>query len=581
MAASFRDRYTLFSTVQTCIRFESLVSCKLSNFQFVSIKLPDEIDPYPTLFRNIKVCKNLQQDSGKKITVQAKSFRHRDVTRCEQGALAFYLFMRFMITNESFDFSDNKKWHHTRTCVAIGNPNAGNQEKFMTIGRNKSMGSSTFRRAMEGAFEACGYHPSHTVHFGRSCAPVLLEFAEVMGELIKVLGNWGLEVYEKHYGMKMPWEAMRAAAGFVKEIGSYYLPRAHILPPQELKDLVFPVIIKAQLRFNELPTDVKKTKDTVRNFLEVMDHLSTVFLQDACVLLQDESRASHRFFQLPIFQSSLFREYKQKFDCEYATLINPDNDPTFDPLKKAVPRVGHHLHQLDIEQHRQGQRLYQMAQEIKDLHSVTEKAAHRIDQTYSLIQQHHQHVNHVFDAASHANATSPYRVSLRRFEQGTQRSPRPCITGNLNCETAFPSKDSAEFSVPGVVTPQHDGKQYPEFKAVYNSFDTMLCDWYGREGSVFESFGGLQKLTSRGHPFKATLANGRDKQLRRLAKIVRFIEFTCQEEEQSEQDVIKTILEAYKTTKKQEVTIAGAEDVLRTKLGWTKDREKLASGSQT
>lgn len=72
---------------------------------------------------------------------------------------------------------------------------------------------------MEGAFEACGYHASHTVHFGRSCLPVLLEFAEVMSELITILGNWGLEVYEKHYGMKKPWEALRAAAGFRKETG--------------------------------------------------------------------------------------------------------------------------------------------------------------------------------------------------------------------------------------------------------------------------------------------------------------------------------------------------------------------------
>ena len=130
---------------------------------------------------------------------------------------------------------------------------------------------------MESAFEACGHHASHTNHFGHSCAPVLLEFAEVMGELIKILGNWGLEVCEKHHGMKMPWEAMRAAAGFLKEIGRHCLPRARISPPQELKDLVCPHIIRAKLAFEALPDEVKQGKETVRNFLEVMITLQLFF----------------------------------------------------------------------------------------------------------------------------------------------------------------------------------------------------------------------------------------------------------------------------------------------------------------
>ena len=77
-------------------------------FKFSSMKLKDEIDPYPTLFYNIKICKNMQQDS-EKITVQAKSFWHCNVTKCEQGALAFHLHLRFLITDKSFDFSNNKK----------------------------------------------------------------------------------------------------------------------------------------------------------------------------------------------------------------------------------------------------------------------------------------------------------------------------------------------------------------------------------------------------------------------------------------------------------------------------------------
>ena len=343
---------------------------------------------------------------------------------CEQGALSFYLHVRFLVTDEPFDFSDNKNWHHIRVAVGIGNPNSGSSEKYVEKGRIKNMGSSTFRKAMDAAFEACGYHASHTNHFGRSCAPVLLEFAEVMGELIKILGNWGLEVYEKHYGMKMPWEAMRAAAGFVKEIGRYYLARGRIVPPRDLINLVFPNIIRAKLAFEALPEEVKKPKETVRNFLEVMDHLAVVFLQDACVMLLDESRASHQFFQLPIFQMELFQAYKHSFDLQYATLVDPANDPTYDPLKKAVPRVGHHLHDLNIETHRQGQRLHQVVQEVGELRqefrTSNEQAQRRLDDTYNLVKNHHLHINHVLDAAATANTHSPFRMSFNDLSSPTQ-----------------------------------------------------------------------------------------------------------------------------------------------------------------
>ena len=76
IASALRDRFTLNCTVQTIVRFDTIIKCKLSNHQILHVQLKDELDTYPILFRNINVLKNDQADTGKRTIVQAKSLHH-------------------------------------------------------------------------------------------------------------------------------------------------------------------------------------------------------------------------------------------------------------------------------------------------------------------------------------------------------------------------------------------------------------------------------------------------------------------------------------------------------------------------
>ena len=140
-------------------------------------------------------------------------------------------------------------------------------------------------------------------HFGRSCAPVLLEFAEVLKLAIEQLGSWNTTVYNQSYSLNLPWEALRAAAGFCKEKELYRILRAHLDVPEELKNKLFSNIYRAKQCFLLWPHEVQFQLPMARKFLQVMDHLAGVFVQDICQI-HCEGQNVH-------FQDPLFIEYKK------------------------------------------------------------------------------------------------------------------------------------------------------------------------------------------------------------------------------------------------------------------------------
>ena len=135
-----------------------------------------------------------------------------------------HLFLRFWLTDEDFDFTNNKKWFHVKTAVAVGGKSNFNTEEH-SVTRKRSMAASSFSAQMKAAFRANNFDPSHVVHFGRITLPALCEMAEVMQELIKDIGNWERSVHNKSYSTSMAWQALRVAAGFEKERGRCHLPR--------------------------------------------------------------------------------------------------------------------------------------------------------------------------------------------------------------------------------------------------------------------------------------------------------------------------------------------------------------------
>ena len=571
IGSSFRDRYTLNSTVQMVVCHETIIKCKLSNFQVLHVHLPDEIDGYSILFRNISVVKNDQADSGKRVVIQAKSIRHKDVTRCEQGSLAIYLFVRYYCTDEDFDLSDNKAWYHIRTAVPVGNSGQGTREKYSEVTRMKNMGSSTYTRQMELAFEALGHKPSHTAHFGRSCAPVLLEFAEVLTSVIKELGNWSLDVFEKHYASKMAWEALRAAAGFRKERGHYYLPRAKIPVPQDLKDLVFPNVVRCRNLFHQLPDKVQYVLETARHFIEVMDHLATVFMQDCCVLLSIPERAGHNLFSHPFFSEPLFLEYQSSFNTAYEQLLLPENDPTFEPVKRCLPLIGNHLSGLHVQTARHHEILTQLSSQVGLLTNnqyLVWESQQKVHECISSIGSGNMHLNHVMDAAMAAHNNSPYRPG--RGARNTTELGEDSVPAQVSplaiCHAETVANETVTTEEETVV--DQETPAFPPVPTTYDSFEAMLSDWYGRVGSPFAPFGGISNIDVRGHPFRAQLSPSAKKVVQRLAFVASYIKFNSEDSNVSEAEIVKRLVTLYTTHKKNDITLYGSEQVLRKYCGW-------------
>ena len=119
----------------------------------------------------------------------------------------------------------------------------------------------------------------------------ILELEEVSPHFIKLLGLWDQSVFERVYACKIPFEALRVAAGFKKEKGSYYIPRAHLKPPQALIDKVFPNLTRAKKKLDAMPDcDLKRY---ATRFCKTMDYFATVLIQDSCYFMT-HGRANHR-----------------------------------------------------------------------------------------------------------------------------------------------------------------------------------------------------------------------------------------------------------------------------------------------
>jgi hypothetical protein len=98
---------------------------------------------------------------------------------------------------------------------------------------------------------------------------------------------------------------MRIVAGFSQKSGHYHLPRATVLPPRSLTTQIWPWIDEELTKYRSVDTSLDSDiilDASARQFLELMEWLRIVFLQDAAIL-QASSPGSplwrHAVFSLP------------------------------------------------------------------------------------------------------------------------------------------------------------------------------------------------------------------------------------------------------------------------------------------
>jgi hypothetical protein len=80
---------------------------------------------------------------------------------------------------------------------------------------------------------------------------------------------------------------MRIVAGFSQKSGHYHLPRATVLPPRSLTTQIWPWIDEELTKYRSVDTSLDSDiilDASARQFLELMEWLRIVFLQDAAIL---------------------------------------------------------------------------------------------------------------------------------------------------------------------------------------------------------------------------------------------------------------------------------------------------------
>lgn len=337
VASALRDRWCFNDSLQCIIRAESLWKEELSDMLHYTHHHPGEPIPYEVSVRCLWEGKTNQKSTGKALLAQC--FRHVDPKKCAIGAKALYLFARFRVTEEEFDFTDNA-WFKVKTAVVLADRGNSKEKDF-----TKSMGNGTYKDVLKSFQEHLNFISGKLIHFGRKFGSYYPQLDGVPATETCTLGNWACMVgvvFQKHYSAKVPFSAMRSCAGCGKDVGRYYLARSEIKPPQELLEQVWPCIERAKQAL--LATEGNARFVTAHRFINAMDHLRVVLLQDAAYFItQEPDRAKHVIFTDPLFHTAEFKRYLDRFDREYKHKLLPENDPTLQKVQLLVPRIGNAL----------------------------------------------------------------------------------------------------------------------------------------------------------------------------------------------------------------------------------------------
>lgn len=212
-----------------CLRGEIVLALELS--ELFSVDIPHQCDTRcPALFMITREGTgiNLRQVFfvGKRNQFNRIEYgvmiRSRDPVLCPLNALCFYLLSRLDLNREAFpDLSDGDKWFTMKAC-----PPAGNITQEMSYHAHYS--------AMLEVPRACDINSSSVTHIFRKSG-ARLELAGVSEDQIRRLGNWNNQAMEGAYLSAIPFSAIRGIAGFPPHDRSYFLPRALIVPPEELQ----------------------------------------------------------------------------------------------------------------------------------------------------------------------------------------------------------------------------------------------------------------------------------------------------------------------------------------------------------
>lgn len=494
MCSHLRNRATLNVTMTTLLRNDSWRVCELSDMAFYSWKDKGEETPFSLL--NYEVSSKTTRDSDKPEI--ATSFRHKDPRLCPQGSTAFYLYLRFLLSDEpaDWDFFDNSSWFDVKMNINIGDKQAG------SISYNKVVSKCGYYDALKKAAKHFSIAFEHWEHFGRFYGSGSLEKARVQPQANAAHGGWEKKVRDNHYSTGIVVSALLGAAGFDAEIrGSHRNPRVSILPPKTLISRVWPWIDEWKQKLQEHPDGGDRV--TAKRFLDAMTHMRIVLLQDAAWFIK-RGRGNHGLFHIPgtIFVDPLFLEWAEQYHRELEFHEHPNNDPNFQFLERTNAGI---------------------AASLSSIRSMTESNSAKYENCQQLLAVTGNTVlsmcpklweMHSFQqyVACHSSSMQQFASSLPPFDPRRSYHWPSVEVSHTPIDAVSPSVVNAERNVqmdspfespsPANATQETDNdNNIPSAPKIFNHCPNgcmeILSDYLGREGSVFSGHGGIKVLRTQ------------------------------------------------------------------------------------
>jgi hypothetical protein len=255
----------------------------------------------------------------------AGALRSRDPLICVLGATAFYLLLRWDLTDEPFpDFENRAKWYDIRLL------------KSTDASATSEFAYNSQRDWVIKAFAYAGIQSNKKTHVGRSSGAKTAELKGISEAQIRRAGRWNQEQMVGCYLNSLPRKFMRTMAGHPAQIGCFEIRRAQISPPDSLLPLIWPDLNKWAGKFGPGPGQANDL--AAAGFTGLLFYLREVVLQDSVLLMRrfpDCAVWSH-----PVFQHEDYAPYAGRVTA----LLEKDERPSqLAILTQALPVLTDYL----------------------------------------------------------------------------------------------------------------------------------------------------------------------------------------------------------------------------------------------
>jgi hypothetical protein len=186
------------------------------------------------------------------------------------------------------------------------------------------------------------------------------------------------------YLTDLPRQFMRGMADFEPDYASnYFVPRETVRPPLALRQRVWPQLDRWRQAHLDLPgaTEVVEPNLAAGGFLELLDKLRHVFLQDSVFVRRDHPH--HPLFRDALFASPEYASFATAVLAAADTLYH--EDPHLVAIEKAIPSVSERLRSItSVVQTGQAAHAVGLAQITSSLNELAGKLEDFLTGSFSL-----------------------------------------------------------------------------------------------------------------------------------------------------------------------------------------------------